>query len=70
MNNEETGLLKVNQAKPTQAPNPMTDPSMMTDMLKGDLKIKLANKYSVFRDAGTNFCKGTGYWIVDRLDQA
>lgn len=37
MNNEETGLLKVNQAKPTQAPNPMTDPSMMTDMLKGNL---------------------------------
>merc|ERR1712111_289330 len=36
-NNEETGLLKVNQARPAQAPNPMTDPSMMTDMLKGNL---------------------------------
>ena len=35
-NNEETGLLKVNQARPAQAPNPMTDPSMMTDMLKGN----------------------------------
>ena len=51
MNNEETGLLKVNQAKPTQAPNPMTDPSMMTDMLKGDLKINI----KLFRDAGTDF---------------
>ena len=34
-NNEETGLLKTNQARPSAQPNPMTDPSMMTDMLKG-----------------------------------
>ena len=53
MNNEETGLLKVNQAKPTQAPNPMTDPSMMTDMLKGDLKLNVI--YS-----------GTPEWIFSR----
>merc|ERR1712193_496904 len=36
-NNEETGLLKVNQARPAAQANPMTDPSMMTDMLKGNL---------------------------------
>lgn len=35
LNNEETGVLKQNQARATAAPNPMTDPSMMTDMLKG-----------------------------------
>ena len=59
MNNEETGLLKVNQAKPTQAPNPMTDPSMMTDMLKGDLKINII--YSGMPER--IFARETGYWV-------
>jgi len=36
-NNEETGYFKVNQKRTTTAPNPMTDPSMMTDMLKGNV---------------------------------
>jgi len=36
-NNEETGYFKVSQQRNTPAPNPMTDPSMMTDMLKGNL---------------------------------
>jgi len=36
-NNEETGLLKVGSKKTTAPPNPMTDPSMMTEMLKGNL---------------------------------
>lgn len=36
-NNEETGYFKVSLKRNTQAPNPMTDPSMMTDMLKGNL---------------------------------
>merc|ERR1712226_817492 len=36
-NNDETGVLKTNQARPAAQPNPMTDPSMMTDMLKGNL---------------------------------
>lgn len=34
-NNDETGLLKKNQERPSAQPNPMADPSMMTDMLKG-----------------------------------
>jgi len=37
LNNEETGILKQNQARAAAPPNPMTDPSMMTDMLKGNL---------------------------------
>jgi len=37
LNNEETGILKQNQARASAPPNPMTDPSMMTDMLKGNL---------------------------------
>jgi len=36
-NNEESGYFKVSQKRPTTAPNPMTDPSMMTDMLKGNV---------------------------------
>ena len=36
-NNEETGVLKTQLARAAPAPNPMTDPSMMTDMLKGNL---------------------------------
>ena len=36
-NNDETGVLKANQSRPSAQPNPMTDPSMMTDMLKGNL---------------------------------
>lgn len=36
-NNEETGYFKASLKRNTQAPNPMTDPSMMTDMLKGNL---------------------------------
>ena len=35
-NNEETGILKTQQRNVAQ-PNPMTDPSMMTEMLKGNL---------------------------------
>jgi hypothetical protein len=37
-NQEETGYFKVASRRPQQAmPNPMTDPSMMTDMLKGNV---------------------------------
>jgi hypothetical protein len=35
-NNEENGILKTQQRN-VAPPNPMTDPSMMTDMLKGNL---------------------------------
>ncbi|XP_045514784.1 ER membrane protein complex subunit 3 [Pieris brassicae] len=35
-NNEETGYFKV-QKRPSNAQNPMTDPGMMTDMLKGNV---------------------------------
>jgi len=37
LNNEESGLLKIGTKKQTAPPNPMTDPSMMTEMLKGNL---------------------------------
>jgi len=37
LNNEESGVLKIQQQRPSAPPNPMTDPSMMTDMLKGNL---------------------------------
>ena len=37
LNNEETGVLKKQQQTQSAPPNPMTDPSMMTDMLKGNL---------------------------------
>ena len=37
-NAEETGYFKLAAKRPSnQAPNPMTDPSMMTDMLKGNV---------------------------------
>lgn len=37
-NHDETGYFKVAAKRPAQAmPNPMTDPSMMTDMLKGNV---------------------------------
>jgi hypothetical protein len=36
-NNEESGYFKVSLKRPSNAPNPMTDPSMMTDMLKGNV---------------------------------
>ncbi|KAI7692890.1 hypothetical protein SSS_08225 [Sarcoptes scabiei] len=36
-NNEETGYFKLNQKRNSSPPNPMTDPSMMTDMLKGNI---------------------------------
>ncbi len=36
-NNEDNGILKATQSRPSAPPNPMTDPSMMTDMLKGNL---------------------------------
>ncbi|CAG2182650.1 unnamed protein product, partial [Oppiella nova] len=36
-NDEENGYFKVSQKRQTSAPNPMTDPSMMTDMLKGNV---------------------------------
>jgi len=36
-NNEESGLLKAGTKRQTAPPNPMTDPSMMTEMLKGNL---------------------------------
>ncbi len=36
-NNEDTGLLKAQQRTAAAPPNPMTDPSMLTDMLKGNL---------------------------------
>ena len=35
-NNEESGILKTQQRN-VAPPNPMTDPSMMTEMLKGNL---------------------------------
>ena len=37
LNNEDSGVLKTQQKNASAAPNPMTDPSMMTDMLKGNL---------------------------------
>ena len=37
LNNEENGLLKAGTKRQTAPPNPMTDPSMMTEMLKGNL---------------------------------
>ena len=37
LNNEENGVLKKKQQQQAAPPNPMTDPSMMTDMLKGNL---------------------------------
>ena len=40
-NNDETGILKQNQNRAAAPPNPMTDPSMMTDMLKGNLTVFL-----------------------------
>jgi len=36
-NDDETGYFKVAQKRPSTMQNPMTDPSMMTDMLKGNL---------------------------------
>jgi len=36
-NNEESGVLKTQLGRAAPPPNPMTDPSMMTDMLKGNL---------------------------------
>ncbi len=36
LNNEDSGVLKTQQRN-VAPPNPMTDPSMMTDMLKGNL---------------------------------
>ena len=36
-NNEETGVLKAGTKRQSAPPNPMTDPSMMTEMLKGNL---------------------------------
>jgi hypothetical protein len=37
-NNEETGYFKVALKRPnTQVPNPMTDPTMMTEMMKGNV---------------------------------
>jgi hypothetical protein len=36
-NNEESGYFKISLKRPSTAPNPMTDPSMMTDMLKGNV---------------------------------
>lgn len=37
LNNEETGHLRAGSQRPSQPPNPMSDPSMMTEMLKGNL---------------------------------
>ena len=37
LNNEDSGVLKAQLARAAAPPNPMTDPSMMTDMLKGNL---------------------------------
>jgi hypothetical protein len=37
MNHEETGMLKRGTQRATPPPNPMMDPSMMTEMLKGNL---------------------------------
>ncbi|KAH7642521.1 ER membrane protein complex subunit 3 [Dermatophagoides farinae] len=36
-NNEENGYFKEGQKRNSTPPNPMTDPSMMTDMLKGNI---------------------------------
>lgn len=36
-NNQENGYFTLSQLRNTQTPNPMTDPSMMTDMLKGNI---------------------------------
>ena len=36
-NNEDNGILKAGTQRQTAPPNPMTDPSMMTEMLKGNL---------------------------------
>jgi len=36
-NNEESGILKQHLNRTSAPPNPMTDPSMMTDMFKGNL---------------------------------
>lgn len=37
LNNEDKGILRNQLSRNTAQPNPMTDPSMMTDMLKGNL---------------------------------
>merc|ERR1712180_556405 len=37
LNNEETGQLKKGTQRASPPPNPMMDPSMMTEMLKGNL---------------------------------
>ena len=37
LNHEETGQLKKGTQRTTPPPNPMMDPSMMTEMLKGNL---------------------------------
>ena len=37
LNNEDNGILKKQLGRQAAPPNPMTDPSMMTDMLKGNL---------------------------------
>lgn len=37
LNNEETGYIKAGTKRPSQAPNPIQDPSMMTEMLKGNV---------------------------------
>ena len=37
LNNEGDGVLVANQQRASAPPNPMTDPSMMTDMVKGNL---------------------------------
>jgi hypothetical protein len=36
-NDEDSGILKVGTRKTTAPPNPMTDPSMMTEMVKGNM---------------------------------
>jgi len=36
-NNDENGFFKIQQKRPSTQPNPMTDPTMMTDMLKGNV---------------------------------
>ena len=37
MNNDGDGVLVSQQQRASAPPNPMTDPSMMTDMVKGNL---------------------------------
>jgi len=37
LNDEDTGYFKVAQKRPSPSANPMADPSMMTDMLKGNV---------------------------------